>query len=275
MKKQTQFMINGYHVCSIGISRFENPEYNDYKHSNCQLPDEHEVSLCEKWIKEKAHKTKKIERHVSSYSYKHMVESDVKHYVSNGAFIKAAFNLGYKFEIIEDVETNCYFNISTHPVEIDLEQERLNKEIKKMFDIMMPDSQIQPNIDFRYRGTEVDEKVFDEEYNGIKLALQTLPKVIERIKFEFPKWILAEIHINNGGVELEYRFPLQAGALYEKFVHTHLLSFGYELESIIVIKHEVVVYIKGHGGFVTLIPNETIVDEAFSKMKDNFWDTKL
>ena len=68
-----------------------------------------EIELCEKWIKEFAKERKTINTNLGSYRLKHIVEKHFKKYVSNGAFIQASKNLGFKIKPYTNL--NAYFNM--------------------------------------------------------------------------------------------------------------------------------------------------------------------
>lgn len=64
------------------------------------IRDSESVEMVEEWLKDNAiSSTKKYKN--SSYSLKHTVEEELKTYISNGAFIQACLNLGFKVERIE------------------------------------------------------------------------------------------------------------------------------------------------------------------------------
>jgi hypothetical protein len=76
-------------------------------------PIESEVKLCEKWIREFVTPRKAINTKHSSYGLKHAVERWTGEYVSNGAFIQAAVNLGYEYR---KIGPDAYFNMTfLHP----------------------------------------------------------------------------------------------------------------------------------------------------------------
>ena len=85
-------------------------------------PDPFQVEHCEAWIKRFARPRKSINFEAFSYVLKHVVESwfymdtvwpDPRGYVTNGAFIQAALNLGYKYlPAGHGKNPNCYFNMS-------------------------------------------------------------------------------------------------------------------------------------------------------------------
>lgn len=67
-----------------------------------------EIESCEEWLTEYSKTYSKIGNE-SSYSLKHKVEDWADTYVSNGAFIQAAHNLGYPIKDIDGL--NAYFGI--------------------------------------------------------------------------------------------------------------------------------------------------------------------
>ena len=93
MKKQ-EFSIDGNGIC-----------WGDPKED---IPKD-EIELCEKWIKEFVKERKTINRDFSSYRLKHIVEKHFKKYISNGAFIQASKNLGFKIKPCNSL--NAYFNM--------------------------------------------------------------------------------------------------------------------------------------------------------------------
>lgn len=67
------------------------------------------VEICKKWIWKNTSPLRNINRTISSYGWKHKVERDLEgKYIPNGAFIKAAIELGYDYE---PDGTNAYFNM--------------------------------------------------------------------------------------------------------------------------------------------------------------------
>ncbi|MEW5833008.1 MAG: hypothetical protein AB1763_09255 [Campylobacterota bacterium] len=58
------------------------------------------VEMVEEWLKENAVPSKRKYKH-SSYKLKHDAEADLHTYVTNGAFIQACLNLGYRVDRIE------------------------------------------------------------------------------------------------------------------------------------------------------------------------------
>lgn len=79
----------------LGQNGFRQPRDTDEKHEEYrQIDDEFllEFVLCTEWLRRtKSRKT--INKVVTSYGIKHMAESDVGHYVSNGALLCAAIFL--------------------------------------------------------------------------------------------------------------------------------------------------------------------------------------
>ena len=65
--------------------------------------DEKQIKFCKDWISKWLTPRKTINTKRGSYNLKHMVEIDLKEkgksiYISNGAFIKAAIELDYKYK---------------------------------------------------------------------------------------------------------------------------------------------------------------------------------
>jgi len=71
--------------------------------------DDKEVSLCKEWIKKYITPRKTINTKRGSYNLKGFVEKDKSTYISNGAFIKAAIELGYEYK---ENGQHAYFNMS-------------------------------------------------------------------------------------------------------------------------------------------------------------------
>ena len=69
------------------------------------IPDE--IETCEEWLTEYSKTYSKI-RNETSHSLKEMVEDWAGTYVSNGAFIQAAHNLGYRIKVINDGPNACF-----------------------------------------------------------------------------------------------------------------------------------------------------------------------
>ena len=68
-----------------------------------------EIQLCKEWIKKWILPRKTINTDQGSYGLKHIVEKSSKIYISNGAFIKAAIELGYNYK---KNNLNAFFSIS-------------------------------------------------------------------------------------------------------------------------------------------------------------------
>jgi hypothetical protein len=89
-----------------------------------RIPDEKEIKTAEAWIKTCCRPMKTINRKFSSYGLKHRAEDwgalMNKHfntnifepYVSNGAFIQAAKNLGYSPYPVDFNNPNAYFRMA-------------------------------------------------------------------------------------------------------------------------------------------------------------------
>lgn len=78
--------------------------------ANCSVkPDQIQVELCEA-VLATIKKRVNINRRISSYKAKHIVERHISTYISNGALIQAAINQGFDLYISSP---NAFFNIST------------------------------------------------------------------------------------------------------------------------------------------------------------------
>ena len=98
-----------------------------YHKKHCKPVDPKQVEICKQFLLECCKKTDKINKGGTSYGLKHIVEywTIVKNnrnqgeydYVTNGAFIRAALDLGYRCEYAEGIGPCVYFNISfTKPI---------------------------------------------------------------------------------------------------------------------------------------------------------------
>lgn len=74
-------------------------------------PNPKEVTAARGWIKWFAEPTKGIRTRYSSYGLKHVVEEWSGHYVSNGAFIRAAELEGYRIKRASPESPNAFFNM--------------------------------------------------------------------------------------------------------------------------------------------------------------------
>lgn len=72
-------------------------------------PERLEVDICKLWIAEFIDARKTINHKRGSYALKHYVEDWADHYIPNGAFIQAAIELGFIFEVSGP---NAWFNMS-------------------------------------------------------------------------------------------------------------------------------------------------------------------
>ena len=75
--------------------------------------DSHEEFLCKEWL-EKYAKSKRVNKIdcINSYGLKHKIENQIGQYVSNGACIQAADDLGFKYWIGEDsINANFYMQL--------------------------------------------------------------------------------------------------------------------------------------------------------------------
>jgi hypothetical protein len=91
------------HVCEYSIGYYTlPPSYGmspNYHYGECKPPEQEQVELCKNWITKNCKPRKTINHNHSSYGLKHDVERDVGEYISNGAFIRAAIELGYKYKV--------------------------------------------------------------------------------------------------------------------------------------------------------------------------------
>lgn len=100
--------VDNFVVTEQGLIQKE--EYDPDKH---RLPTQEEIDLCKEWIGNFC-KTGSMNPEAHSYSLKHEVERWTEKeitYVSNGAFISAALNLGYKAQALGNKITNTIFNM--------------------------------------------------------------------------------------------------------------------------------------------------------------------
>lgn len=93
------------HLCAHGLY---------HKKADCPLPNAEEIQLCKQWITENCEALKNIKEY-SSYAYKHRVEESVGRYISNGAFIQAAIELGFNYKDTFG-SMNTHFNFRIKPV---------------------------------------------------------------------------------------------------------------------------------------------------------------
>ena len=82
-------------------------------HPDGEAINEEQVKLCEEWIEKHCKPVKRVNNSYSSYYYKHVVEKEADTYISNGAFIQAAINKGYKPLRYDSRSPNATFNFST------------------------------------------------------------------------------------------------------------------------------------------------------------------
>jgi len=105
------------------------------KYPRCEDPDPEQVELCRRWLRLHAEPRKSVNRTVSSYGLKHFVEDWTRTlgqsfdqvdpwgrawtgdylYVSNGAFIAAAIEEGYRILRCGPDSPNAFLNISFGP----------------------------------------------------------------------------------------------------------------------------------------------------------------
>jgi hypothetical protein len=100
-------------VTAFGLKTYK----YDKKYGKVVEPvDIEEVKLCKQWLLRKARKRKTINTNYSSYGLKHRVEDTYGKYVSNGAFIVAAMELGYEVKPTDFDSPNGNFNISIRTI---------------------------------------------------------------------------------------------------------------------------------------------------------------
>ncbi len=103
-------LIDGAEVHASGLCA--EGEANDCDH---RAPDHRHVRICKAWLQKYAVKRKTMNTRDYSYSLKHQVEysrldSGGDYYVTNGAFIAAAIELGYQCRRIRGTP-NAVFNL--------------------------------------------------------------------------------------------------------------------------------------------------------------------
>lgn len=90
------------------------PELGEHGFGSIYLIPERAVMLCRVWIRIHCHPRKTINKRYSSYWFKHKVEREDHEYIPNGAFIKAAMELGYR--VVPD-GPNAFFNIEMNKIQ--------------------------------------------------------------------------------------------------------------------------------------------------------------
>ena len=94
------------------VQRREKRTGEPYK--KCPLPSFENIQSCVEWLlrHDALERRKTINRRISSYTWKHIVERSLGKYISNGDFICAALYLNYKMWTDRStVSLNAYFNI--------------------------------------------------------------------------------------------------------------------------------------------------------------------
>ena len=69
------------------------------------------------WIESRFEKSKRINTKYTSYTLKHVVESHIGRYVSNGELITAMILLGFEYRIDDFSNANCHFRVAHKSVE--------------------------------------------------------------------------------------------------------------------------------------------------------------
>jgi hypothetical protein len=91
-----------------------------YHKPHCVPVDPKQVEICKQFLLECCKKTDKVNKDWNSYGLKHAVEHctkiknnlDCYDYISNGAFIRAALDLGYRCEYFDGIGPEACLNIS-------------------------------------------------------------------------------------------------------------------------------------------------------------------
>jgi len=102
-----------YYVESNGIVHYHPESYEPEK--DFDNKDSEEIAVCIKWITDYCEELKHINKKVSSYNLKHLVERESGIYISNGSFIQAAINVGLK--ILPDIP-NAFFNLKIKQLQV-------------------------------------------------------------------------------------------------------------------------------------------------------------
>lgn len=96
--------LKGYKINRLGLQT--------YKNFNEEDPETNEIDYCKRWLKQRMVPTDcRFPEYSYSYSLKHKVQEDCKTYISNGALICAALELGYQLKPEGEENQNCYFNM--------------------------------------------------------------------------------------------------------------------------------------------------------------------
>ena len=103
MKKKSS-LLDHYSITHFGIVL--RTEFNE----TSRLPSNSEIALCEQWLSKFTKPQVRFNKSHSSYGLKHQVEKWADTYVSNGAFIFAAFSLKYPIKVLDD-GPNAIFGI--------------------------------------------------------------------------------------------------------------------------------------------------------------------
>lgn len=98
------------HICNVRCRKSSNPP-----HLNCDNPPVAcEIAGAEAWIKERCWPRKTWNPDWSSYGLKHIMEEENGLYVTNGAFIQAAINLGYKIKPFNNLNVAINIGIKSN-----------------------------------------------------------------------------------------------------------------------------------------------------------------
>ncbi len=129
MTTQLLICISGIHHARPYQGARNGDQYGVYRVCGCGglAPNADEVILCRKWIQLRADKSLGVRARANSYVLKHEVEHWVEkvsgrhHYISNGAFIAAAIELGYDWcpaNPRDNYPINAIFNMSFSEKEV-------------------------------------------------------------------------------------------------------------------------------------------------------------
>ncbi|MCK5601829.1 hypothetical protein KAR91_08175 [Candidatus Pacearchaeota archaeon] len=118
MKKQIPEIIgNGLYVDPMqkGLG------YNQEKE---RKPTKENVEVCRRCIREWIDERRTINKNHNSYGLKHFVEIIYEGYISNGAFIQAALDEGYRIIPDGSNSPNAYFNMSFVRIEREVKRRK-------------------------------------------------------------------------------------------------------------------------------------------------------
>lgn len=103
---------NKHRIIDCGIADVDSDCNCLYGCTETRPPPRHEIESVKEWIRQWFDVRKTINDMHSSYLLKHIMERHTDFYVSNGAFIQAAIELGYRYKRCSCSSVNAYFNAS-------------------------------------------------------------------------------------------------------------------------------------------------------------------